>query len=218
MPHFVLPERRANEPISSMPGIAQQGLENVVKQIGKDLELGIRAVLLFGHPEHGGKTPDGAAAAAAERRRAEGLRALEARVRRRARRHDGRVLVRLHRSRPLRRSRRRPRAERRVAGAARRHGREPRARRRRRRRAVRHDGRPRRRDSRRARRCRVRGHGADVVRREVRVGVLRPVPRSGRLARRRAATGRATRWTSAIRAKPCARRCSTSRKAPTGSW
>ena len=65
MPHFVLPQRRANVPISSMPGIAQQGLENVVKQIGKDLALGIRAVLLFGHPEHGGKTPDGAAAAAA---------------------------------------------------------------------------------------------------------------------------------------------------------
>ena len=35
------------------------------KTIGKDLELGIRAVLLFGHPEHGGKTPDGRAAAAA---------------------------------------------------------------------------------------------------------------------------------------------------------
>ena len=66
MPHFVLPTQRANEPISSMPGIAQQGLEDVVKQIGKDLELGIRAVLLFGHPEHGGKTPDGAAAAAAD--------------------------------------------------------------------------------------------------------------------------------------------------------
>ena len=65
MPHFVLPAKRANEPISSMPGIAQQGLENVVKTIGKDLELGIRAVLLFGHPEHGGKTPDGRAAAAA---------------------------------------------------------------------------------------------------------------------------------------------------------
>jgi porphobilinogen synthase len=66
MPHFVVPVERANEPISSMPGIAQQGLENVVKQIGKDLELGIRAVLLFGHPEHGGKSPDGAAAAAAD--------------------------------------------------------------------------------------------------------------------------------------------------------
>ena len=65
MPHFVLPAKRANEPISSMPGIAQMGVENAVKQIGKDLELGIRAVLLFGHPEHGGKTPDGRAAAAA---------------------------------------------------------------------------------------------------------------------------------------------------------
>ena len=61
MPHFVVPEARAHEPISSMPGIAQQGLENVTKQIGADLELGIRAVLLFGHPEHGGKTPDGRA-------------------------------------------------------------------------------------------------------------------------------------------------------------
>ncbi len=65
MPHFVVPAKRANEPISAMPGIAQMGLENVVKQIGKDLELGIRAVLLFGHPEHGGKTPDGREAAAA---------------------------------------------------------------------------------------------------------------------------------------------------------
>jgi porphobilinogen synthase len=65
MPHFVLPAKRGNEPISSMPGIAQQGLENVVKQIGKDLALGIRAVLLFGHPESGGKTIDGAGAAAA---------------------------------------------------------------------------------------------------------------------------------------------------------
>jgi porphobilinogen synthase len=65
MPHFVVPAKRANEPISSMPGIAQMGIENVVKQIGKDLTLGIRAVLLFGHPEHGGKTPDGREAAAA---------------------------------------------------------------------------------------------------------------------------------------------------------
>jgi porphobilinogen synthase len=65
MPHFVVPAARANEPISSMPGIAQQGIETVVQTIGKDLELGIKAVLLFGHPEHGGKTPDGRGAAAA---------------------------------------------------------------------------------------------------------------------------------------------------------
>jgi len=65
MPHFVLAEARADEPISSMPGIAQQGIETVVRTIGNDLELGLKAVLLFGHPEHGGKTPDGRAAAAA---------------------------------------------------------------------------------------------------------------------------------------------------------
>ena len=35
MPHFVLPEKRANQPISSMPGIAQQGVETVVETIGK---------------------------------------------------------------------------------------------------------------------------------------------------------------------------------------
>ena len=65
MPHFVVPAAHADEPISSMPGIAQQGIETVTKTIGGDLELGIKAVLLFGHPEHGGKTPDGRAAAAA---------------------------------------------------------------------------------------------------------------------------------------------------------
>jgi hypothetical protein len=36
--------------------------------------------------------------------------------------------------------------------------------------------------------------------------------------RRRAATGRAIRWIPAIRAKPYAKHCSMSRRAPTGSW
>jgi porphobilinogen synthase len=66
MPHFVLPERRATLPIASMPGIAQLGVETLLEQVAKDLELGIRAVLLFGHPEQGGKTADGSAAAAAD--------------------------------------------------------------------------------------------------------------------------------------------------------
>ncbi|HEU4619889.1 MAG TPA: porphobilinogen synthase [Gammaproteobacteria bacterium] len=65
MPHFVLPTERADEPVASMPGISLQGVETLVKQVGKDLELGIRAVLLFGHPEAGTKTPDAAAAAEA---------------------------------------------------------------------------------------------------------------------------------------------------------
>jgi porphobilinogen synthase len=65
MPHFVMPAIRGQEPIPSMPGIAQQGIETLLSQVASDLELGIRSVLLFGHPESGQKTPDGAAAAAA---------------------------------------------------------------------------------------------------------------------------------------------------------
>jgi porphobilinogen synthase len=65
MPHFVLPAARGHEPIRSMPGIAQVGIEELLAQVGQDLRLGIHSVLLFGHPEQGGKTADGMAAAAA---------------------------------------------------------------------------------------------------------------------------------------------------------
>jgi porphobilinogen synthase len=65
MPHFVMPASQGEEAIPSMPGIAQVGTETLLAQVESDLKLGIRAVLLFGHPEAGGKTPDGAAAASA---------------------------------------------------------------------------------------------------------------------------------------------------------
>jgi porphobilinogen synthase len=65
MPHFVLPQPHGSEPIPSMPGIALQGIETLKAQVESDLSLGIRSVLLFGHPEAGTKSPDGAAAAAA---------------------------------------------------------------------------------------------------------------------------------------------------------
>jgi len=65
MPHFVLPKAKGNEPIASMPGIAQMGQDDLLASVESDLKLGVRSVLLFGHPEHGGKTPDGRAAAAA---------------------------------------------------------------------------------------------------------------------------------------------------------
>lgn len=63
MPHFVLPTQQADVPIVSMPGISQHGLENLVAQVEHDLELGIRAVLLFGHPEEGTKSPTAESAA-----------------------------------------------------------------------------------------------------------------------------------------------------------
>jgi porphobilinogen synthase len=65
MPHFVLPSESGTVPIPSMPGIVQAGIENLLREVESDLGLGIRSILLFGHPETGGKTPDGKAAAAA---------------------------------------------------------------------------------------------------------------------------------------------------------
>ncbi len=63
VPHFVLPGEKAEQPIPSMPGISELGLGNLLKQVGADLELGIRSVLLFGHPDDAAhKTPDGKAA------------------------------------------------------------------------------------------------------------------------------------------------------------
>jgi len=60
VPRFVLPAEKAEEPIPSLPGLAQLGLNNLVAEVGVDLKLGIRAVLLFGHPEDDAtKTPDG---------------------------------------------------------------------------------------------------------------------------------------------------------------
>jgi porphobilinogen synthase len=60
VPRFVLPVKHAMEPIASLPGLAQLGLDNLVAEVGTDLELGIRATLLFGHPEEGAaKTADG---------------------------------------------------------------------------------------------------------------------------------------------------------------
>ena len=77
MPHFVLPAARGEEPIPSMPGITQLGVENLLRAVESDLSLGIKSILLFGHPEDGGKTPDGAAAAAANGAVQKAVRALK---------------------------------------------------------------------------------------------------------------------------------------------
>jgi len=63
MPHFVEPAAEGRKPIPSMPGIDQVGVETLVADVERDLELGIRSVLLFGHPDVGGKTPTGSGAA-----------------------------------------------------------------------------------------------------------------------------------------------------------
>jgi len=65
MPHFVLPQAHANEPIPSMPGIELQGIETLNATVEQDLRHGIRSVLLFGHPEAGTKSASGDSAALA---------------------------------------------------------------------------------------------------------------------------------------------------------
>jgi porphobilinogen synthase len=61
-PHFVVPGTGVSEPISAMPGIDHQSVDRLLETVATDLELGIRAVLLFGVPDDSHKTPDGRAA------------------------------------------------------------------------------------------------------------------------------------------------------------
>ncbi|HXD22909.1 MAG TPA: porphobilinogen synthase [Gemmatimonadaceae bacterium] len=62
MPHFVLPVAKAVEPIPSMPQIFRTGVEDLLRAVGSDLELGIRSVLLFGTPPAGAKDATGTSA------------------------------------------------------------------------------------------------------------------------------------------------------------
>ncbi len=105
-------------------------------------------------------------------------------------------------ARPLRRpARRRRRRQRRDARAARPHRRLAGRGGRGRRRAERHDGRPRRRAARRARRARPVRDAAHRLQRQVRVRLLRPVPRRRRLGAGSRATARATRWIRPTRSR-----------------
>lgn len=79
MPHFVLPEPRAREPVTSMPGISRMGLEHLLPAVEDDLELGIRSVLLFGLAPAGAKDARGSAASAPESGQATAIRELKRR-------------------------------------------------------------------------------------------------------------------------------------------
>ena len=62
-PHFVVPGSGVSEPIGAMPGIDHQSVDRLLETVGADLDLGIRAVLLFGVPDAADKSPDGHGAA-----------------------------------------------------------------------------------------------------------------------------------------------------------
>ena len=76
-PHFVVPGSGVSEPISAMPGIDHQAVDQLVSTVGSDLELGIRSVLLFGVPEDSEKSPDGSAAWADDALVADAARAIK---------------------------------------------------------------------------------------------------------------------------------------------
>ena len=197
LPMFVEEGLDGRTPIDSMPGIDRLGLASAVEEAGSAHALGIPAVLLFGIPAE--KDDEGSGAWDDE-----GVVQLATRAIKAAHPdllvHHRRVPVRVHRPRPLRRLRADGVGrQRRDARAARAHGRLARARGRRRRRAERHDGRPRRRDPRRARRRGLRRHADHRLQRQVRLRVLRPVPRGRRLHARASATAAATRWIPATR-------------------
>jgi porphobilinogen synthase len=59
----VVPGKGVSEPIGAMPGIDHQSIDKLVATVGNDLELGIRAALLFGVPDADVKSPDGHGAA-----------------------------------------------------------------------------------------------------------------------------------------------------------
>jgi porphobilinogen synthase len=62
-PHFVVPGDGISEPIGAMPGISHESVDRLLETVGRDLDLGIRSVLLFGVPDETVKRPDGSAAA-----------------------------------------------------------------------------------------------------------------------------------------------------------
>jgi porphobilinogen synthase len=61
-PHFVVPGRDISEPIGAMPGIGHESVDRFIETVARDVELGIRSVLLFGVPADGAKTDDGRSA------------------------------------------------------------------------------------------------------------------------------------------------------------
>jgi porphobilinogen synthase len=75
LPLFVRPGRGVKKEITSMPGNYQLSIDRLVEEVGQARDLGVRAVILFGIPEH--KDAVGSDACAEQGIVAEALRALK---------------------------------------------------------------------------------------------------------------------------------------------
>lgn len=63
VPHFVLDAESGRQEVDSMPGVARMGRRELLRQVESDLELGLRAVLLFGIGDADTKDPVGSRSA-----------------------------------------------------------------------------------------------------------------------------------------------------------
>ena len=211
-PLFVVAGEGVREPVESMPGIERFSISELVAEASELQAVGVEAVILFGIPA----AKDEAGSGAYDD---EGVVQIAVRALKEAHPEltvitdvclceytshghcgfvrDGEVdnditVELLARDRDLARRRRRRRG-----------------------RALGHDGRPGRGDPPPARRGGPPRHADHRLLGEVRLGLLRPVPRGGRVDARSSATGAGTRWTRPTPARRCARRGSTSTRAPT---
>jgi hypothetical protein len=168
--------RRQREAVPSMPGVERLSVDLLVELAAEAVALGIPAVALFPvvpteKKSLRPKRPQPGRTGPARRARAQGGAARAGRDHRRRPRP-------LHHPRPGRdHRRRRLRAERPHQRGAGRPGAQPRRGRRRRRRALGHDGRAHRRHPRGPRGRRPRQHADHVLRGQVRLELLRPLPR-----------------------------------------
>ena len=217
LPLFVKEGISEPQPVSSMPGVVQHTRDSLRKAAAEAVDAGVGGVILFGIPAV--KDARGSRRRRPGRHRPAGA----ARPGRRGRprhRPDGRpVPGRVHRPRPLRAADRGRRGgQRRDPGAVRldrgrpgRGGRPCRG-------AERHDGRPGRRDPVGAGRGRLQRGGDLRLLGQVRLGVLRAVPRRRRVRAAVRRPGRLPAGPGRLRTRRCARCCSTWTRARTSSW
>ncbi|MGI6679032.1 MAG: porphobilinogen synthase [Dehalobacterium sp.] len=59
-PLFAIYGENVKNPVPSMPGVYQMSVDNLVKECGEILQLGVKVVLLFGIPEHKDEVGSGA--------------------------------------------------------------------------------------------------------------------------------------------------------------
>ena len=100
LPLFVRPGKGVRQEIGSMPGNFQLSVDTLVEEVGAARDLGIKSFILFGIPAS--KDATGSSALEDDGIVQQALRALAQGLRQRRAAHHRRVLLRVHRPRPLR--------------------------------------------------------------------------------------------------------------------